>query len=267
MYGTRHYLRVRRPPRPDRGWDGRGAASIWVAGGLAVVLLLGAGVVYRTALTRLDAPVPVNPPVSLAEIPTTVEGWTSETLAIPSITDEYMRSNFADDYISRRYVNEDQRMWADAYVVYCSSRPAGMLGHRPEVCFPAHGWIHDETSQSEFQTHLGRRMPVLVHRFHKQSPDYGRVVILNFYVLNGEVTLREGDFSGFFGRRPNVSSNPARYVAQIQISSSSEHAARALVASLTDSILAILPDQNGRVTWTAAQETSSRSDAETQENH
>lgn len=252
MYGDRRSLRIGRP-HPSDETRSCGVVSVPAAAGIVVLLLVGAGLINRMGMARFAEPVPVAPPVSLAEVPTSVEGWRGETLAIPSITEEYMRTNFADDYISRRYMDAERHLWADIYVVYCSSRPAGMLGHRPGVCFPAHGWVHDETSESEFETRSGRRMPCLVHHFHKQTPDYGRVVVLNFYVLNGEVTLREGDFSGLFGRRPNISGNPARYVAQIQISSSVEHSARSLAAVLTDSILAILPDQDGHVSWSAAQ--------------
>jgi len=227
----------------------RGTASVWSAGGIVVLLLVGAGIAYRIGAARLGEPVPIPPPVSLAEVPTEVDGWVGQTLDIPSTTEDYMRTNFADDYISRRYVNEEQRMWGDAYVVYCSSRPAGMLGHQPMRCFPAHGWLHDGTSESEFETNLGRRVRCLIHRFYKPAPDYHRVVVLSFYVLYGQVTLREGEFSGFLGRRPNISGDPARYVAQVQISSAVEHSARSLAAVLTDSVLAILPDRDGQVRW------------------
>lgn len=228
------------------------------------MLLVAAGIAYRMGRARMQEPSVVAPPVSLAEVPVSIRGWIGETLGIPSITEEYMRTNFADDYISRRYINEGQRMWADAYVVYCSSRPAGMLGHQPMVCFPAHGWIHDGTSESEYETDSGRRMKCLVHRFHKPAPDYRRVVVLSFYVLNGEITLREKDFSGFFGRRPNISGNPARYVAQIQISSTVENSARSLAAVLTDPILAILPDPNGQVNWPVPSRDSSEPDGAAQ---
>lgn len=264
MYSDRRSVEIGRPRLSARMNSCDGTASIWSAGGIAVLLLVTAGVAYRVGKARMQEPSVIAPPVALAKVPTVLNGWIGETLEIPSVTQEYMRANFADDYISRRYVNEQKRMWADAYVVYCSSRPAGMLGHQPMVCFPAHGWIHDGTSESDYETESGRRMKCLVHRFHKPAPDYRRVVVMSFYVLNGEITLREGDFSGFFGRRPNVSGNPARYVAQIQISSVVEHSARSLAAVLTDSILAILPDQDGQVRWPASQQDSSGSDGTAQ---
>lgn len=260
MYSDRCSVEVRAPDatrktacRPACG----GTASIWGAGAIGVLLLVGAGVAYRVGADRWEEPAPIPPPVSLAEVPLETNAWVGETIEIPSVTEEYMRSNFADDYISRRYIKESERTWADAYVVYCSSRPAGMLGHQPMVCFPAHGWIHDGTSTSELLTSSGRRLPCLLHRFHKQAPSHQRVVVLSFYVLNGQITLRERDFSGFFGRRPNVAGNPARYVAQVQVSSTFEHAVRSLAADLADSVLAILPDQHGQVRWPARSQDSS----------
>lgn len=252
MYSARRTVEAETPSaggKTDPSHSCGGAVSIWCAGAIAFLLLVGAGVAYRMEAPRWEEPPPIPPPVPLAEVPTEVDGWIGEDRNIPSITEDYMRSNFADDYISRRYVNVEQRMWADAYVVYCSSRPAGILGHKPLVCFPAHGWIHDGTSESEFVTRSGRRIGCLVHRFRKQAPSYQRVVVLNFYVLNGHITLRETDFSGFFGRRPNLAGNPARYVAQVQVSSSLEHSARSLAIGLADSILAILPDRHGHVRW------------------
>ena len=249
MYSDRHDVEIGRLYRSARTRFCAGAVSIWGAGGIAVFLLVGAGIAYRVAADRFEGPPPIAPLVPLAEVPIDVGQWKGEALGIPTVTDAYMRTNFADDYISRRYVHEAGRMWADAYIVYCASRPAGLLGHQPMVCFPAHGWIHDGTSTSAFETRSGRRVECLVHRFHKPVPDTRRVVVLSFYVLNGHITLREGDFSGLFGRGPNISGDPARYVAQIQISSVLEHSARALASDLADSVLAILPDAEGNVRW------------------
>jgi len=227
----------------------KGAAPIWFAGVLTVVLLVAAGITYRLGAAKIEDPPAIALPVSLKEIPLEVGEWQGRDLEIPTVTVEYMEANFADDYVSRRYSKATEGVWADAYVVYCSSRPGGVLGHQPLVCFPAHGWIHDETVPSEFVSQSGRQIECLVHRFHKPAPAYRRVVVLNFYVLNGQITLSERDFSGLFGRRLNIAGNPARYVAQIQISSVLEHSARALASDLADSVLAILPDGEGNVRW------------------
>jgi hypothetical protein len=90
-------------------------------------------------------------------------------------------------------------------------------------------------------------MRCLIHRFHKPAPAYDQTVVLNFYILNGQITADEKDFSGVLGRRPNISGDPARYVAQVQISSVLENSIRTAAADMTDLILDFLPDKNGIV--------------------
>jgi len=214
------------------------------------MLLLGAGIVYRVAASGLqrirDKPVKLPVPF-LSAIPMEVGLWTGQERDLPSTTKEYMTDNFADDFVSRRYVNRAEGAWADVYVVYCSTYPSGLLGHRPDVCFPAHGWVRDQTTETEITTRSGQKIRCLSHQFHRSPPEYGQVSVLSFYVLNGQVTLRERDFSGFLDRTPNISGNPARYVAQVQISSMFEPSARAAARDLVDTILTFLPDQRGNV--------------------
>jgi hypothetical protein len=226
-----------------------GATPVWLAGTLAVLLLVAAGVAYRVVASELRTVLNtvIELPVPLRQVPLHIRDWTGEELPIPALTKVYMETNFADDFISRRYVNDRQRLWADVYVVYCSSRRGGILGHQPLVCFPAHGWIHDQTVSSQITSRAGRPIPCLVHEFHKPAPEYQQIVVLSFYVLNGQVTLREKDFSGFLGRMPNLSGDPARYVAQVQISSTFEHFVRVAATDMVDTILSFLPDEHGNV--------------------
>lgn len=222
---------------------------MWLAALVAALLLTAAGEAYRTLSSRVmgaDA-APIRLPVPLQELPREIAGWKGEDLPIPETTQMYMRRNFADDYVSRRFLNRARSLWADVYTVYCSSKIGGILGHRPGVCFPNNGWIHDGTTPSEIVARSGRPISCLIHRFHKPAPAYQEVVVLSFYVLNGQITLTEDDFSGIMGRRPNLSGDPARYVAQIQISSLYEHSVRTAAADLVDTILSYLPDQDGHV--------------------
>lgn len=210
-------------------------------------MLITAGFAYRAATARMPnaAVAAVQLPVPLRQFPTQVASWAGSDLPIPETTADYMRQNFADDFISRRYVNASQGQWADVYIVYCSSRPGGILGHQPRVCFPAHGWIHDGTVTSEITSSSGRPISCLIHRFRKPAPSFQEIVVLSFYILNGQITLSENDFSGPLGRRPNVSGDPARYVAQVQVSSVYENSVRTAGAQMADIILSFLPDQNG----------------------
>ena len=216
---------------------------------LAALLLIIAGIAYRVPAERIRAlgKEPIQLPVPLSRFPMEIAGWVGRDLSIPTTTQEYMTENFADDYLSRRYINSLGKRWVDVYVVYCSSRPAGILGHRPRVCYPAHGWQHEGTEKRKLVSKAGVQIDCLMHRFYRLSPDYERRTVLSFYVLGGRITADERDFSGPFGRRPNIARDPSRYVAQVQISSTLEEAVTTAARNMADAILEFLPDQNGRV--------------------
>jgi EpsI family protein len=219
---------------------------IWV---FAIIIIILSGITYRVLASRLKyvAETPVNLPMPLRDFPKQVGNWVGDELPIPNITKEYMERYFADDFLSRRYINETTNAWADVYIVYCSSQPGGIIGHQPRVCYPAHGWIHDNTESSQFISQAGQQIPCLIHRFHKPAPFYDQIVVMSFYILNGQLTTNENDFSGLLGRRPNIAGNPARYVAQVQISSVLENSIRNIATDMMDLVLDYLPDEKDEV--------------------
>jgi hypothetical protein len=237
-----------------------GKVSAWFIWISAVLLLVASGITYRLLASHLELvfDTPISLPVPLSTLPAQIGNWVGRELAIPTTTKEYMEKNFADDFLTRRYFNAATQTWADVYVVYCSSRPGGILGHRPRVCYPGGGWVHDSTESSQFSSRAGRQIPCLIHRFHMPAPAYEQKVVLNFYILNGQITTDESDFSGPFGRRPNISGNPARYVAQVQISSVLENSIREAAKDTTDLILDFLPDENGKVRATDSKQLTTK---------
>jgi hypothetical protein len=233
----------------DRRDPAENKAPLWSHWALAILLLVSAGITYRVMASHFKyvSNSPIRLPVPLSAFPTKIGDWVGMELTIPTTTKEYMEKNFADDFFSRRYVNATANTWADVYIVYCSSRPGGILGHQPRVCYPAHGWIHDSTETSQFTSRIGQQVRCLIHRFHKPAPLYEQTIVLNFYVLNGRITTNENEFSGLLGRRPNIAGDPARYVAQVQISSVLENSVRKTAEDITDLVLDFLPDKNGKV--------------------
>ena len=233
--------------------DGRpkklGKVSGWFIWILAVLLLVSSGITYRLLASHFELifDTPISLPVALSGFPSEVGNWVGQDIPIAETTKEYMEKNFADDFLSRRYINAETQAWADVYVVYCSSRPGGILGHQPRVCYPAHDWVHDNTEPSQFVSRASRQIPCLIHRFHKPAPTHDQTVILNFYILNGQITVDENAFSGPWGRRPNIAGDPARYVAQVQISSVLENSIREAAKDMTELILDYLPDEKGEV--------------------
>ena len=122
-----------------------------------------------------------------------------------------------------------------------------MQGHRPQVCYVGGGWIHDSTAPSKVISLSGRTIPCLIHRFHKPAPQNDEIVVLNFYILNGQLTADESGFSSVGWRTPNIVGDPARYVAQVQISSVLENSVRKAARDMTDLILDFFPDKSGKV--------------------
>jgi len=228
------------------GADGK--TSVGFAWILAVLLLVSAGIAYRVSGHKLKllGEKPIALPVPLSNFPIQFGNWIGSEMPIPATTKEYMERNFADDFFSRRYVNSVDKIWVDIYVVYCSTKPGGMLGHRPGVCYPANGWIPETTETSQFTSQKGRQIDCLVQRFRQPTPAIGEVVVLNFYVRNGQITINESDFEGLLGRKFNITRDPSRYVAQVQISSVVESSVRKAAGEITDIILDFLPGENGK---------------------
>jgi len=224
---------------------GRAAVAI------SIILLIFSGVVYRLLAARLNviAKVPVKLSVPLSSFPRTVLNWTGKDVPVSEST-KYVAG--CNDYLNRLFVSADTKQWANVYVAYYA-QPGTMLGHRPIACYVASGWIHDTTAQSEIFALSGKKIPCLLHRFHKPGPENEDTVVLNFYVVNGEPASQEGGFSGVTWRIPNIRANAARYVAQVQISSVLESSVRSVARDLTDVILDYLPGSESKVPQTENQ--------------
>jgi len=216
-------------PRP-----GRISMSLLLV--LVVILLILSGIGYRVLAVRLKliTEEPIRLPVALNNFPLQIYGWDGKDVPIPP---NIQRVAGNDDFFNQ---------WANIYIAY-SARPRTMLGHRPQVCYVGGGWIHDSTEQSEVISNTGRAIPCLIHRFHMPAPGYEERVVLNFYIVNGQLTNDESGFSGIGWRTPNIAGNAARYVAQVQISSVLENSIRMAAKDMTELILDFFPDENSRV--------------------
>lgn len=224
---------------------GPGKISTSLILSLSLVLLILSGVTYRIFAARLKLIVetPIELPMPLSEFPDQVGNWIGKDVPIPP---NIQRVAGNDDFLNRLYINESANQWANIYIAY-SARPRTMLGHRPQVCYEGGGWVHDGTERSEVVSNMGTMIPCLVHRFYRPAPETGETVVLNFYVVNGQITNDESVFTGLGWRTPNIGGDPARYVAQVQISSVLENSIRTAAKDMTEQILDSFPDKNGKV--------------------
>ena len=179
------------------------------------IILLAVGFLLRVlgperaasgeSLVRLERP--------LSELPLVFGSW--EGVDVP-VDPQVLQVANNDDYVSRRYYDRSTGKFVDFYLAY-TARPANMLGHRPSVCYPAQGWQSTEPAEVELTLPNGKRMQCLVHRFSRDLPTPANLVVLNYYVLQGQPTADWTDFWGPKWRRPNFAKDPNFYVAQVQV--------------------------------------------------
>lgn len=213
----------------------------------AGILILG-GTAYRMSASRLDTVTirPIVLPVPLNNFPTEINGWIGRDIPI---AEHIQRVAGNDDFLNRLFIHEFTNQWVSVYVAY-SAHPRTMLGHRPQVCYVAGGWVHERTIESEFVSSNGQVTPCRLHRFSKPgfaTKEDEEIVVLNFYILNGQVTSDESNFSGLSWRTPNIAGDPARYVAQVQISSTLENSVRNAAKEMTSRIMDFFRNENGKI--------------------
>ena len=215
---------------------------VWI---FAVLVLVSSGITYRVLAFRLKLVVetPVELPVPLSAFPERVGDWAGKDVPIPINIQRAARN---DAFLNRFYVNEVSKQWANIYIAY-TAHPRTMLGHRPQICYVAGGWVHEGTELTNVTSSIGRELPCLLLRFRRPSPETEETVVLNFYIVNGRLTSDERVFSGVGFRTPNIDGDPARYVTQVQISSVFENSVRSAAKDITEQVLDFFPDENGKV--------------------
>ena len=223
----------------------RGTASVWLVWIFSVLLLVFSGVIYRVLATHLKLIVdtPVKLPVPLTAIPTRIGPWVGKDVPIPP---NIQRTAGNDASLKRLYTHETTNDYVNVYIAY-TARPRTMLGHRPRICYVAGGWVHDNTQPVRIASDTGRIVPCFIHYFHMPAPSNEKIVVLNFYIVNGQITTDESVFSGLGLRTPNISGDPARYAAQVQISSIMENTIRLACKEMVELIIVFFPDEAGRV--------------------
>ena len=215
--------------------------QVWVA---ALAMILLSGVLYRLFARKFGTgrPAEVALQVDLAALPEQVGQW------------RLLDTDSGDNQVSQNavtgvYRHESSGASAKVFLV-CTARPRDIVGHRPQVCYAGDGWVHEQTDEYEIASELGREIPCSIHQFYKSVGDYERLVVLVFYVVNGQVMSDEDTFSGLAWRKASASSEPGWYVAQVQISSNCESSVILAAQGLADEVFNLLPDER------AAQKTS-----------
>jgi hypothetical protein len=121
----------------------------------------------------------------------------------------------AEAYLSRLCVDLSTREEVLLFVTAAGNARA-MLGHRPEVCYPATGWITEDSRVMDIAADTG---PLQVRLQTFVSPEAGgrRQLVLSYFIVGGKVTIDEGDFRGLYWRRAGLREETCLPLLQVQV--------------------------------------------------
>lgn len=150
----------------------------------------------------------------LDSIPLTVGPWEGSDVPMDS---RIVAAARTDAHVNRKYVHRESREVVDLYVAF-THRPINMLGHRPDVCYPANGWIAEPTIQLRLVPADQEPFDCLLHRFRRGADADGeQLFVANYYVLPSGITTDWNTFAGLQWRRQNAGATQDMFVAQIQV--------------------------------------------------
>ncbi len=218
-----------------------GRSLPWGAILAAILFLLVTGAGYRVAAARLaraGGSVPI-PRGTLARLPLEIESWRGEDVAL---SEAVVRATDTDDHVNRTYRQGGR---AVALFVAYGVRLRDLTPHRPEVCYRGAGWTLLESRRGEVKSASGRVVPYQVQRFQRSGLDAEQIVVLNYYIVDGEhcadvSLLRHRGWRG---------ANADSYSAQVQVTAletgmagDAEAQVRRFAAASADPIDALLTE-------------------------
>ena len=176
---------------------------------VAMVLVIGSGLAYRALQRRAegDRPTPHLLPGTLASLPFEIDGWVG---ADEPLDKRVADATDTDDYVSRIYRAGDAQV--GLFFAY-GTRFRDLLPHRPEVCYPAAGWVLQQQHFETLVTPDGRHIPVRIHRFQGGPVDAVSVTVLSYHIVDGEIVADVGQLR----KRGFALHKRVDYVAQVQI--------------------------------------------------
>jgi hypothetical protein len=174
---------------------------------LAAALILGTGLAMAALERHVQAHLTDSRPIEipLAEMSTDLGDWHG----IDEEPDEAIGTLTGLDEHRQLRFHKKGAPPASVLITY-SGRPRQMLGHYPEVCYPAVGWHLEYTKDVTLRGENGTPIPAQLHFLTKFTDStYSQIYIVNTLVNNGVLTTDKGavDYRTI---------GQDRYVAQIQ---------------------------------------------------
>lgn len=210
----------RRPPHRDTPEGALGARtglsrSSAVAITLTLIVLLSGGLAHRSMTGWIQEALGevLQPTRPLSTLPLRLGGWTGQDLPV----DERIAAIANEDQsVNRTYQHEVTGRTLGLYIGYMG-RPRTRMGHRPDVCYPGHGYEEASCDEVSVPKPGGTAVPALLYEF--QGPQLGapRHLVLVFYLVNGRFVSDPAAANDYNTRSPTGDAKNASYVARVQI--------------------------------------------------
>ena len=148
-----------------------------------VTLALVVHAVLFYTLSHGEAVLLVRP---LAEFPKDVDRWHMVQEGV--IDEETMRVLRADDYLTRDYASNSERVPINLYVAFFRTQRTGQTPHSPKNCLPGSGWV--PSSSSIVDVAVPGRGSIQANQYIV-SRGPARDVVLYWYQSHGRVVASE----------------------------------------------------------------------------
>ena len=219
-----------------------------IAVGATLVVLVVTGLVHRSLLAQIQGALGQSLKLSrpLSVLPLDFGPWQGHEVPID---DRVRRIAGEDDFINREYSNDELGRAVALYVGYIG-RPRSHLSHRPDICYPAHGFQESSCESVLIPGRGGTAIPSLVYEFRSPEPGGPRDLVLVVYLVNGHYATNMQAIDGYNARSPSLlgSQYEPPYLTRIQ-ASMRIRAGRAqevsvlsdFVAQIAEPIVALMP--------------------------
>ncbi len=203
------------------------------ASAVTFALLVTAGVGHRLLLPKVEAAVANAARLArpLTDVPLKLGPWRGEELPLEPQVSRVV--NFDDEYINRRYIDEKTGRSLSLFVGYVG-RPRANVGHRPDVCYAAHGSKQIRQEKITFSDPNGRSIPGILYEFRMPGVLGSRILVLGTYLINGHYSNDPEDFQRYNTRNPGLLGERRAYLTRVQIALTASGDHQADVATLCD---------------------------------
>ena len=174
-------------------------------------IMLSFGIGYRVLAARLAAPVDTIPlsPEALARLPLQIGDWTGREVPLD---EAIVQATDTDAHINRSYSRQNAPESVLLYIAY-GVRVRDLMPHRPEVCYTGAGWTLIDRRSTELALTDEMKLPCNVLQFSRGSLNKQRVVVLDYYIVDGQYCDDVSDFRF----KAWGGSGTVGHVAQVQI--------------------------------------------------